>query len=44
MRLVMHLEDNYDIEISPSDITLENFASLSAMAGYLGVRLGIEAA
>lgn len=44
MRLVMHLEDTYDIEIPPSDITLENFASLSAMAGYLGNRLGIEAA
>ena len=44
MRLVMHLEDTYDIEIPPSDITLENFASLSAMAGYLGAKLGIEAA
>lgn len=44
MRLVMHLEDTYDIEIPPSDITLENFASLTAMAGYLGNRLGIEAA
>lgn len=44
MRLVMHLEDTYDIEIPPADITLENFASLSAMAGYLGARLGIEAA
>ena len=44
MRLVAHLEDTYDIEISPADITLENFASLSAMAGYLGDRLGIEAA
>jgi len=44
MRLVAHLEDTYDIEIPPSDITLENFASLSAMVGYLGARLGIEAA
>ena len=44
MRLVAHLEDTYDIEIPPSDITLENFASLSAMVGYLGDRLGIEAA
>lgn len=44
MRLVAHLEDTYDIEIPPSDITLENFASLSTMVGYLGDRLGIEAA
>ena len=44
MRLVAHLEDTYDIEIPPSDITLENFASLSTMYGYLGARLGIEAA
>jgi acyl carrier protein len=44
MRLVAHLEDTHDIEISPADITLENFASLSAMVGYLGARLGIEAA
>jgi len=44
MRLVAHLEDTYDIEIPPSDITLENFASLATMAGYLGARLGIEAA
>lgn len=44
MRLVTHLEDTYDIEIPPSDITLENFASLSAMVGYLGDRRGIEAA
>jgi len=44
MRLVAHLEDTYDIEIPPSDITLENFASLAAMAGYLGARLEIEAA
>jgi acyl carrier protein len=44
MRLVAHLEDTYDIEIPPSDITLENFASLGTMAGYLGARLEIEAA
>ena len=44
MRLVAHLEDTYDIEIPPLDITLENFASLSAMVGYLGARQGIEAA
>ena len=44
MRLVAHLEDTYDIEIPPADITLENFASLSTMAGYLGTRLEIEAA
>jgi acyl carrier protein len=44
MRLVAHLEDTYDIEIPPADITLENFASLSTMACYLGTRLEIEAA
>ena len=44
MRLVAHLEDTHDIEIPPTDITLENFASLSVIAGYLGARLGIEAA
>ena len=44
MRLVAYLEDTHDIEIPPSDITLENFASLSAMVGYLRARLGIEAA
>ena len=44
MRLVMHLEDTYDIEIPPSEITLEIFASLTAMTGYLENRLGIQAA
>jgi acyl carrier protein len=44
MRLVMHLEDTYDIEIPPSEITLENFASLTTMTGYLENRLGIQAA
>lgn len=44
MRLVMHLEDTHDIEIPPSEITLENFASLTAMTEYLEIRLGIRAA
>ena len=44
MRLVMHLEDTHDIEIPPSEITLENFASLTAMTEYLEDRLGIRAA
>lgn len=44
MRLVMYLEDSYDMEIPPPEITLENFASLTAMAGYVGSKLGIEAA
>ena len=39
MRLVMHLEDAHDMEIPPQDITLEHFASLDAMAGYLSARL-----
>ena len=44
MRLVMHLEDTYDVEIPPHDITLENFASLAAMSEYLSGRLGTQAA
>jgi acyl carrier protein len=44
MRLVMHLEDTYEIDIPPSEITLENFASLTAMIEYLENRLGIWAA
>ncbi len=44
MRLVMHLEDTFDLEIPPHDITLENFASLSTMSRYLSNRLGTQAA
>jgi acyl carrier protein len=44
MRLIMHLEDTYDVEIPPAEITLENFASLTAMTEYLENRLGIRAA
>ena len=44
MRLVTHLEDVCDIEIPALDITLENFASLSTIKGYLSDRLGTQAA
>ena len=44
MRLVMHLEDSYSLEIPPQDITLENFGSVTNIAGYLTNKLDTQAA
>lgn len=39
-RLVQHIEARSGLEIPPEDVTLENFATLSAMAAYVRGRLG----
>ena len=39
-RLVQHIEARSGLEIPPEDVTLENFATLSAMAAYVQGRLG----
>lgn len=37
-RLVAHIEETKGVVIPPEDVTLENFRSLEAMAGYLDGR------
>jgi acyl carrier protein len=34
-RLIAHLEDEFDIEIPPQDVTLENFATLAKIDAYV---------
>lgn len=40
IRLVAYLEDGFDIEIPPEDVTLENFATLQLMDSYVRSRRG----
>lgn len=35
MRLVTYLEQQYAIAIPPQDVTIENFATIDAIAAYL---------
>ncbi|MEM6793795.1 MAG: acyl carrier protein [Acidobacteriota bacterium] len=36
MRLIRHLEETYGVTVPAADVTLENFMTVSAVAGYLG--------
>lgn len=35
MRLVAHIEQRYAITVPPQDLTIENFATIAAIASYL---------
>ncbi|MEL6427716.1 MAG: acyl carrier protein [Planctomycetota bacterium] len=37
-RLVQHIEERARITVPPEDVTLDNFATLTAIAGYVAVR------
>ena len=39
-RLVAHLEEQYEIEIPPHDVTLEHFATLANIDAYVQSRRG----
>lgn len=39
MRLVQHIETRYELRVPPSDLVLENFQTVNAIARYLGERL-----
>lgn len=39
MALVEHLEDSYDIEIPPADVTIEHFRSPGTIVAYLESQL-----
>lgn len=37
-RLVQHIEERTGITVPPEDVTLDNFATLTAIAGYVAGR------
>ena len=37
-RLVQHIEERTGITVPPEDVTLDHFATLTAIAGYVAVR------
>ncbi len=39
MRLVGFIEDQWDVQIPPEDVTIENFVSVNAIVRYLEGRL-----
>lgn len=41
MRLVMFIEERFDTNVPPEDVTLENFLTLNAIGEYL-VRRGVS--
>lgn len=42
MRLVAFVEDHFSLMIPPEDLTLENFSTIDAIAGYLHSRADPE--
>lgn len=38
MRLVGFIEDEFDVEVLPEDITIENFRTINLIAAYLNKR------
>lgn len=39
VRIVQWMEDEYDIRIDPTDVTLDNFQTVAAMVAYLEGRI-----
>ena len=40
MRLVAYIEEEFDIDVPPEDVTIEHFATLNLIAGYVASRGG----
>jgi acyl carrier protein len=38
MRLVSFIEDNFQVNVPPEDVTIENFQSISILSAYLETR------
>lgn len=35
MRLIQHIEEQFDIKVAPQDMTIENFITVAAMCDYV---------
>jgi acyl carrier protein len=42
VRLIALIEEEFQIQIPPEDVIIENFMTLQAIASYLEVRLAVE--
>lgn len=36
MRLIAYLEETFDLRVEPTDMTIDNFITVQAMADYIG--------
>ena len=35
MRLIMYIEDEFDVQVPPEHVTIDNFRTVATIAGYL---------